>query len=61
MGKKLQWYKLKDLKCPSCSSGLEFFDNSSVYKCVNCDFMITDSRYAVLIKKMKEAEMNRFK
>ena len=59
---KLNWKNIKNNKCPKCDSGLEQFDE--VYKCVDCDFVITEDRYNSLIDDLdrdeKKKEMEGF-
>lgn len=40
---KLKWKNLKIFKCPECSSGIE--PNDRGYRCVDCDFFITEERF----------------
>ena len=53
---KLNWKNIKKKKCPNCGSGLEYYDNSFIYKCVDCDFTITEERYLSLIEDLDRDE-----
>lgn len=54
--KKMVWKKLLRNKCPDwdCRGVLEKNDWSDVYTCNWCDFVITESRFVDLCRKIRE-------
>lgn len=57
MNGKYKWKNLKDKLCPVCKSDLQYYDNNEVYKCLDCDFIITENRFEDLLKEFDREEL----
>lgn len=57
--KKMKWNRLKDMKCPKCSSSkllnlLEKEDGMPYYKCMStkCEFIVGKTRFEEIINSL---------
>lgn len=51
LNKKLDWRTLETDNCPKCYEDLEH--NNEVYRCTDCDFVMSIGRYKEIIEDMK--------
>lgn len=59
---KMNWGKLKDLRCPSCGALLKVFENpkfpdDSMYQCTGCPYKIRNSKLTSIISSMKKPKL----
>lgn len=52
MSKKLNWYKLQSMECPSCGNRIRQNILENSVRCTSCVFVISLSKFDEVVKNM---------